>query len=131
MVGFTFLKMLVPTAGPVAARENAEYILHMAKRLNSEVVVIHIRDKAESSDGQIALQIFAELAAKLDVKCATRMILGDIVPAIIEEAERENIDLIVMGASRGSIVAEWIVSEVLKETRIPIVIIPFSLANAL
>lgn len=131
MRGFTFLKMLVPTAGPIAARENAEYILRMAKRLNSEVDVIHIRHKTESSDGRIALQIFAELGEELRVKCRTRMILGEVVPTIVEEAERENVDLIVMGASKGRIVAEWIVSEILQLTLVPVVIIPTSLEEAM
>ena len=37
-----FLKMMVPTSGPIPAAENAEYILKLAKNLRAEVLVVHI-----------------------------------------------------------------------------------------
>jgi len=49
-----------------------------------------------------------------------------VVPTICEFARDIDADLIVMGASKGQIVADWIVSGVLKNAQKPLVIIPWA-----
>jgi nucleotide-binding universal stress UspA family protein len=119
------MKMLVPTAGPGPAAENANYILEIAKKFNADVTILHILDLAESSEGKEALKIFEDLGAELGVNVKTILKEGNVVPTIVDTADDEKANLIVMGASRGRIVAEWIVTDVLEKSNVPIVIIPY------
>ena len=41
-----YLRILVPTAGPVPARDRADYIMKIAQRLHAEIDVLHIIDKS-------------------------------------------------------------------------------------
>jgi nucleotide-binding universal stress UspA family protein len=118
------MKILVPTSGIVPAKEKAEYILDLAKRLNSEVAVIHILDLGEDAGGEEALQVFKDIGEKMGVNVTTHLKEGNVVPTIVDFAESENAGLIVMGASEGRIVAEWILTDVIDKTSIPVVIIP-------
>ena len=119
------MKILVPTAGPVPAAEKANYILEIAKKLNAEVTVLHILDLAETSNGDKALKIFVDLGSEFGVKVKTLLREGNVVPIIVDTAEDENANLIIMGASEGRIVAEWIVTQVLEKSNVPVVIIPY------
>ena len=118
------MKILVPTSGIVPAQEKADYILDIAKKLNADVTVIHILDLGEGSEGEDALNFFAELGEKKNVKVTTYLKEGNVVPTIVDFAESEDAKLIVMGASEGRIVAEWIVTDIIDKTNIPVVIIP-------
>ena len=120
------MKMLVPTAGPKPAQENANYILDMASKLKAEVAVLHILDVGEFDEGRNALDVFEETASKYALKVETYMKEGKVVPTICEFARDIDADLIVMGASKGQIVADWIVSGVLKNAQKPLVIIPWA-----
>jgi len=119
------MKILVPTAGPVPAAEKANYILEIAKKLKADVIVLHILDLAETSDGEKALKIFEDLGAEFNVKVKTILKEGNVVPSIVECAEDEKVNLIMMGGSEGRIVAEWIVTDVLEKSNVPVVIIPY------
>ena len=120
------MKILVPTAGPKPAKENADYILDMAGKLGAEVAVLHILDVGEFDEGRNALDIFEEASKDYAVKVETYLKEGKIVPTICEFAKDINADLIVMGASKGQIVADWIVTGVLRDTQKPVVIIPWA-----
>lgn len=119
------MKILVPTAGPVPAAEKANYIMEIAKKLNAEVTVLHILDLAEASDGEKAMNIFEDLGAEFGVNVKTIMKEGNVVPSIVDTAEDEKANLIIMGASEGRIVADWIVTQVLEKSNVPVVIVPY------
>ena len=119
------MKILVPTAGPVPAAENANYILEIAKKLNADVVVLHILDLAEEDVGEKALKIFVDLGSEMGVKVKTILKEGNVVPIIVDCVEDEKANLIIMGASKGRIIAEWIVTDVMEKTNVPVVIIPY------
>jgi nucleotide-binding universal stress UspA family protein len=119
------MKVLVPTAGIGPAKKNAEYILDIARKLNAEVLVIHITDPLEEDVDQAALDEFAEWGAKKSVNVEARVIEGNIVPLIVDTAIDEQVSLIIMGASKGRIVAEWVVTQVMDKCSIPVVIIPY------
>lgn len=118
------MKILVPTAGVVPAKEKADYILDIAKRLNADVAVIHILDLGEESGGKEALKVFEDRGAEKGVNVTTHLKEGNVVPTIVDFAESENAGLIVMGATEGRIVAEWILTDVIDKTQIPVVIVP-------
>ena len=131
------MRILVPTAGPVPAREKADYIMKIAKKLHAEVDVLHIVDKSmvdpeKKSEGKKALDIFKYAGDRFGVKVNAHLEEGEIVPVITSIADQEHIDLIVMGASEdGKIVAEWIVSDLKEKTKVPVVIVPYGLSNIL
>jgi len=119
------MKLLVPTAGPVPARENAQYILEIAKKVGADVVTLHIMDLAEEDLGNEAVKIFEDKARELGVKVKGIVTEGNVVPTIVETAYDEEVSLIVMGASRGRAMGEWIVTDVMDRCQIPVVIIPY------
>jgi nucleotide-binding universal stress UspA family protein len=119
------MKILVPTAGPGPAAENANYILEIAQKMKADVVVLHILDLAEKSEGNEALKIFQDLGDEMGVDVKTILKEGNVVPTIVDSADDESANLIIMGASKGRIVAEWIVADVLEKSNVPIVIIPY------
>jgi len=121
----SFLKIMVPTSGPVPALENAEYILSIAKKVKAEVLVVHIRDKGESREGDLALDIFDRFSKQLGVKVTLKPAIGEVSQTIIEIAKFEDVDLIIMGATEGRNVASWIIDTIIKKTDIPVVIIPW------
>ena len=119
------MKVLVPTAGVGPAKKNAEYILEIARKLGAEVLVIHITDPLEEDVDQSALDEFIEWGSKKDVTVVTKVIEGNIVPLIVDTAIDEQASLIIMGASKGRIVAEWVVTQVMDKCTVPVVIIPY------
>jgi len=122
---FTFLKIMVTTSGPVPAQENAEYILNIVKKLHAEALIVHIRDKGESREGDLALDIFDKISKSVGVHVRLKPAIGEVSQTIIEIAKFEDVDLIIMGATEGRNVATWIIDKIIKKTDIPVVIIPW------
>jgi nucleotide-binding universal stress UspA family protein len=129
MPEISFLKLLVPTAGPAPAKEKAEFIMRLAMKLHAEVLALHILvdtdDKTKTEQGKEALQIFEDTGIRYNVKVTSHLANGELLPTIIEYAEDNEVDLIVMGASEdGTMIAEWIVSDLRYRTDLPVVIEP-------
>ena len=119
------MKILVPTAGTMPAKKNANYIVDVASKLGAKIVVLHILEEEEQAGkGEEAVRIFSEAGRNAKVNIATMLTKGDIVAAIVEFAEKESADLIIMGASPDKVIAEWTSSAVMSETTIPVVVIP-------
>ena len=124
------MKFLVPTAGPEPAKERADYILTIAKNFGAELAVLHIAEEGENQEtGKEALKIFEEAGTKADIQVKTHFKEGNVVKTLSEFAESENVDMIIMGASEGRIVAQWIVTDVIERTKIPVVIIPYGFSQ--
>ena len=122
----SFVRLLVPTSGPVPAQKNAAYIVDMARRLRASLLVIHIQGNDAPRDGKVALSIFEEEAAKRDVPIETRLDQGPLIRRIREIAEEDGADMIVVGKSEGMDVADWVIADLFQRSDIPIVVIPFS-----
>jgi nucleotide-binding universal stress UspA family protein len=133
----TYLRILVPTAGPVPARDRADYILKIAQRLHAELDVLHIIDKTEDDpnkreEGQQALDIFQYAGQRFGIKVQTYLEEGELIPTLVSFAKDHQTDLIVMGASEdGQIVAEWVVSDLKVKTSVPVVIVPYGFSQLL
>lgn len=121
-------KILVPTAGPTAAAEIADYTTQIADSLDAHLVVLHVLRIGQSREaGELTLSYFVDAAKNYDVKVETHMVEGAMLNRIIDFAEDNEIDLIVMGASHGSIVDEWISSDVRENTSVPVLVIPYQI----
>lgn len=119
------MKILVATSGPVPAKEKANYVVNIAKRLKAELIVLHIiQDEEAAIKGEETLKIFYKTGEKAKVRVTQLLKKGDIVSAIMETVEKESVDLIIMGASLGNVVSEWLSADVLSKTTTPVVVIP-------
>jgi nucleotide-binding universal stress UspA family protein len=133
----SYLKFLVPTAGPVPARERADDIIHIADKLNAELFILHIITPENSGnvikkqEGFKALEIFKNTAENKNIKITEILHEGEIVPSITQFAEEHNIDLIIMGGGEDCIVAEWIISDLKEQTLVPVVVIPVGFSTIL
>lgn len=119
------MKILVPTAGLGPAEKNSQYILDIATRLKAEIIVIHIYDPLEEDVDRSAIEHFKEMGTEQNINVTTDIIEGNVVPTIVDYALDQNVNLIIMGASKGRIVADWVCTQVLQKSNIPVVIIPY------
>ena len=129
MTEISYLKILVPIAGPIPARDNVERIMRLAKRLRAEVIALNIVKRldevAKCEQGKEALRIFEDAAIKHSVKISTFLKEGELIQTLVDYANEQDPDLIVMGASEdGRMIAEWIVSDLRYKTDLPVVIEP-------
>ena len=120
------LKILAPTSGSYAAERNAPMIMRIAKRLGADVIAVHIRGRGQDREGDMPLQIFQREADREGVKCKVIPAEGEVAPTIISLARFHRVDVIIMGATEGNFVANWIIDEIVKKSSIPVLILPFS-----
>jgi len=128
------LRVLAPTAGPTPASRSADFIAGLCKDVAAEMIVIHVRSKGSKLDEKEekeAFRIFEEAAEKAGVEVETKLVEGDVVPSILEAADDEDVDLIVMGATAEPELKKWIkgnvLIEVMERATVPVTIIPSAL----
>ena len=121
-------RILVPTSGPSAAAETADYAMQIADSLNATAVVLHVVRSGKTREaGELTMEYFAEAGENNEVNVVTHFAEGALLDTIIDFAEENDIDLIVMGASQGTIVDKWISSDVRDNTSIPVLVIPYQI----
>ena len=121
-------KILIPTAGVAAASETAEYATCVAHALDAQVVVVHVVRPGKSHESaELCLDVFAQAAEDNMVEMTGHIVEGAIAHQIVDFAEENSIDLIVMGASNGTVVDNWMSSDVCGMTAIPVLVIPYQI----
>jgi nucleotide-binding universal stress UspA family protein len=119
------MKIIVPSAGSVPDQRTADYVVNIAKRLNAQLVFLRILSEKETeAEGEQSLRLFVENGKEEKVPVDGILRRGDIVAVIIETAQEESVDLIILGVSRGEIVAEWMNARATERTDIPVLLIP-------
>jgi nucleotide-binding universal stress UspA family protein len=119
------MKIIVPTAGPVPDPRTAGYVVSIAKRLGAQLLVLCILSKEETEVlGEQSLSLFVENGREENVPVNGIVKRGDLIPLIIGVAEENSADLIILGVSRGEIVAEWLNANAMAKTDIPVLLIP-------
>jgi len=119
------VKIIVPSAGPVPDQRTADYVINIAKRLDAQLVVLRILgEKQTEAEGEQSLRLFVENGKRKKVPVNIILRRGDIAAVIIEIAQEESVDLIILGVSRGEIVAEWMNAGAMERTDIPVLLIP-------
>lgn len=128
------MRVLAPTAGPTPASRSADFIAGLCKDVDAEMIVIHVRSKGSKLDEKEekeAFRIFEEAAEKADVKVSSKLVEGEVVQSILDAAESEEVDLIVMGATGEPELKKWIkgnvLIEVMERSTVPVTIIPSAL----
>ncbi len=119
------MRILIPTAGEEAASEIAEYVMEVAKRMAADVTVLHILRDGESVEDAIqSCLVFSNAGSAVGVKVSSRTDSGDVVETILKIASEEQTDLVLMGASRGSLVENWLSADVLGKGSVPVLVVP-------
>jgi len=144
-------KILVPTDGSKTALEAVRYAVDLAKQLNASVIVLSVIDNRsfitqpgpgvdipmhviepiddymrETTKGY-AVEI-EKLCDKSGVQSETVITTGHPVEGIVKEAEKSNVDLIVMGSHGRSALAAAVLGSIAygvihNETRVPVLIV--------
>jgi nucleotide-binding universal stress UspA family protein len=119
------MKIIVPSTGSVPDQRTVDYVINIAKRLNAQLVVLRILNKKETEmEGDQSLREFFEIGNRENVPVNIIMRHGEIASVIIEMAQEKSVDLIILGVSRGEVVAEWMNAGAMEKTDIPVLLIP-------
>ena len=119
-------RILVPTSGLVSAASAADYVAQVAGLFRAQVHVLHVFEDQESSDGAATiLQLFSMACEENDIPVTEAIAFGSIVEQIVLYADQHAIDLILMGASNGQIVEQWLSHDVLGHTAVPVLVMPY------
>ena len=89
-----YKKLLIATDGSVTAAHAAEVGIDVAKASGAEALLLHVGDPKDGK--KVLAQVEKSLAAS-KVPVTTMSVSGDPADMICEVAEREGIDLIVVG----------------------------------
>ncbi|MFO8051573.1 MAG: universal stress protein [Thermoplasmatota archaeon] len=128
-------KILVPTSGYFAAKERGDYIIEVAKRMNSGVIVVHVRDPKyliatnKESEGWAALKYFEERGKEAGVPVQSFFTSGELVEELKRFAMEHDVDMILVGASANRLIAEWITFELMCDCDVPILVIPQDMSD--
>ena len=119
------MKIIIPSTGPLADQRTADYVTNIAKRLNAQLVVLRILSEKETeADGEQSLRLFVDNGKREKVPVNIILRRGHVASVIIETAQEKSVDLIILGVSRGEIVAEWMNANAMERTDIPVLLIP-------
>ena len=122
------MKILVPTAGYPPAKQSVEYIVRIAIRLQADIVVLYVYNKSHpATDARDAFDVFNNAVAGSGLSVQSRIQRGSVEETIISVAEEGDYSLIIMGASAGLAIEEWISSKILLDSQLPVVVIPYGL----
>lgn len=128
-------RILVPTSGYLPAKERGDTIIEVAKRLDAEILVVHIRDPSKlvatsrESEGWNALRHFEERGREAGVDVTAFYTSGELVESLKRFATEHQADLILVGASANRLIAEWVRFELACECNTPILVVPQDLSD--
>ena len=122
-----FRLILNPTDGSQVAERATRQAAYLAKTTGAELIILHVVETSFTwytgafyqqiidelrTYGDKALQRATEIAAQAGVKARTQSVDGHSGTAIVRVAEREDADLIVLGALGRSMVEEALVGSI-------------------
>ena len=120
-------QILVPTSGTTAAYESADYVMQIAQAIGAEVHILHVVSTDDDGEADEPLKMF-EMASEFNqVKVRGVIRYGNVVKEIIDYAENNHINLVLMGASNGEVVEKWLGHDVLGHTSIPVLVMPYQI----
>jgi nucleotide-binding universal stress UspA family protein len=129
-------RILVAVSSPWAAQKAVEPVANLAKRLASEVLVIHVSRPSggqmreqEQADGEKAISLLREALTERGVTVQTLLMFSeDIARAILNVAEEREVSLIALGLTGKNIFARLLAGnvpvELIKNTKVPVLLLP-------
>jgi nucleotide-binding universal stress UspA family protein len=129
-------RILVAVSSPWAATKVLDPIADLGKRLNAEVLVVHVsrpsggqvRDQ-EEADGEAAISLLREKLAERGVAVQTLLMFSDdIARAILNTAIEREVSLIILGLTGKNVFARLLAGnvpvELIRNTRVPVLLLP-------
>ena len=129
-------RILVAVSSPWAAEKIADTIGDLAKRLGAEVLVVHVsrpsggqlRDQ-EQADGESAIRLLRDKLQQKSIAVQDLLMFSDdIARAILNTSVERDVTLIVLGLTGKNVFARLLAGnvpvELIKNTRIPVLILP-------
>jgi nucleotide-binding universal stress UspA family protein len=134
-------RILVPLDTSELAEVALPYAEQLAGRLGSAIILMSVSQSAEEKDQRVfrsyiqrtveatreGAKRYLEKTAEQDVKVESTILVGNPAEEIVDYADRENIDLIVMATHGRSGIGRWtlgsMADKVLRATKRPVVLI--------
>lgn len=102
--------------------------MQVAASLDAEVVAMHVIKPGKAKEaGELSLEYFRKAGSAYDVDVECHFREGAVIHQIVYFAEENEVDLIVMGASSGRVLDQWLVSDIRENTEIPVLVIPYQI----
>ena len=129
-------RILVAVSSPYAAEKLVDSLGDLAGRLKAEVLVVHVSRPSggqmreqEQADGEAAIRLLRErLQARGIVVQDLLMFSDDIARAVLNTAVERDVTMIVLGLTGKNVFARLLAGnvpvELIKNTRIPVLILP-------
>ncbi|WP_428940857.1 universal stress protein [Fontivita pretiosa] len=136
-------RILVAVSSPWASQRLVEPLADLATRLDAEVLVVHVSRPSggqlreqEQAEGEAAVRLLSEKLQERNVAVQTLLMFSDdIARAILNTASEREISLIVLGLTGKNIFARLLAGnvpvELIKNTRIPVLLLPPDWAKAI
>jgi nucleotide-binding universal stress UspA family protein len=129
-------RIMVAVSSPWAAQKVIDCVSDLARRMSAEVLVVHVSRPSggqmreqEQADGEAAIRFLRERlqAQGLNVQDLL-MFSDDIARAILNTAVEREVTMIVLGLTGKNVFARLLAGnvpvELIKNTRIPVLILP-------
>jgi nucleotide-binding universal stress UspA family protein len=129
-------RILVAVSSQWASQRLLDPVADLASRLQSEVVVAHVARPSggqlreqEQADGRSSVEMLADSLTGRGITVQTLLLFADdIASAIINTAVEQRVTLIVLGLTGKNVFARLIAGnvpvELIKQTKVPVLLIP-------
>ena len=129
-------RILVAVSSPWAAQKIVDSVADLARRLAAEVLVVHVSRPSggqmrehEQADGEAAIRYLREQLHDRGVIVQDLLLFSDdIARAVLNTALEREVTLIVLGLTGKNVFARLLAGnvpvELIKNTRIPVLILP-------
>jgi nucleotide-binding universal stress UspA family protein len=129
-------RLLIAVSSPWAAKKVLEPVSDIARRMNAEVLVIHVSRPSggqmreqEQTDGEQAISYLREELQSRGVAVQTLLMFSeDIARAILNVAAERNVTMILLGLTGKNVFARLLAGnvpvELIKNTKIPVLLLP-------
>jgi nucleotide-binding universal stress UspA family protein len=129
-------RLLIAVSSPWAAKKVLEPVSDIARRMNAEVLVIHVSRPSggqmreqEQTDGEQAISYLREELQSRGVTVQTLLMFSeDIARAILNVAAERNVTMILLGLTGKNVFARLLAGnvpvELIKNTKIPVLLLP-------
>jgi nucleotide-binding universal stress UspA family protein len=129
-------RILIAVSSPWAAGKVVDPVADLARRLSAEVLVVHVSRPSggqmreqEQADGEAAISLLREKLQERHIAVQTLLMFSDdIARAILNTATEREVTVIVLGLTGKNVFARLLAGnvpvELIKNTRIPVVLLP-------
>jgi nucleotide-binding universal stress UspA family protein len=129
-------RILVAVSSPLASQKVGDVVADLAKRMASEVLVIHVSRPSggqmreqEQAEGEQAISLLRQKLEEKGVTVQTLLLFSDdIARAILNTASEREATMLVLGLTGKNVFARLLAGnvpvELIKNTRIPVLLLP-------